>query len=180
MKPEEIEQIKKLIELKKAEEKAKLNNEIFNQQTLLMKLQKDFLEFSKLNSEEMQKLLDKKIEPKTINVEQASNVNSMVEDYRKKYSKEKWYKEPVVEGNKTKLTFPSQEEAANFMLDQAKKGQDFIVVDGKTQKVIAYSNGDGHLYNGDGKEFKPGDPFVPSQHSPEDIDLSPKQMKHGK
>lgn len=90
----------------------------------------------------------------------SDDLNSIIQDYRDKYSQnnvyQEGYKEPGVEDGKAYLTFPSEEKLGEFMTDQAEKGRVFIVVDGTTNKVMAYSNGNGKLYNGDGSYYEGG------------------------
>ncbi|GGI76286.1 hypothetical protein [Legionella impletisoli] len=70
---------------------------------------------------------------------------------------------PVAQEGLLKLDFPSPEKAIDFFQQQASKNRSFIVVDEKTNKVLAYSNGDGQLYHGDGNLFKPGDKLTRSE-----------------
>ena len=99
-------------------------------------------------------------------------LDPIIEDYKKAYSKESWYKEPEVDGNRTTLSFPSQETMAEFFNNQAQQERPFMVVDKASNKVLAYSNGDGKLYNGNGSAytggtFQPSDKEVDEFHVPE-------------
>ncbi len=62
-----------------------------------------------------------------------------------------------MEDGKVSLPFPSKQDEVNFYLDQCEKNREFVVVNIKTNKVVAYSNGDGTLYHGDGRAFHQGD-----------------------
>lgn len=113
------------------------------------------------------------IEPQTVVVNaDDDNTDDMVADYNKQFKEGDKYKEgyaePKTEGNKTSLTFPSQESALSFFQGQADKGQSFIIAD-KNNKVIAYANGDGKLCRPDGEEFKKGDPLVASDVDVDDF-----------
>lgn len=160
----------RLIELKKIEFERELNSkEAFEKAKLEIKFGGQYANLTGQELEEEQK----KIKAVKTTVE-SEDLNPLVADYKNLYSKESWYKEPIVENGRTELTFPSQEVAANFFQDQAVKNRGFIVVDSQN-KVIAYSNGDGKLYHSDGNEFKKGDKLTPSE-----IDLDQFQIPEKK
>jgi len=54
------------------------------------------------------------------------------------------------------LSFPQIGDAEQFFLAQAQKGVNIVIVDFKTNQVMAYSCNDGKLYHGDGKNFSKG------------------------
>lgn len=164
-------EITRLLELKKLQEVHQVLDKVAMQEK--MKLEMKYKEFLHLNSLEMNNILINNTPLKAsahkvidLSSSESDDMALIIKDYNKLYSKESWYKEPVTHNGKTSLTFPSETHLADFMMDQSDKHRKFIVVDGKTNKVIAYSDGDGILHHGDGKEFKPGDKPTPS-----DMDL---------
>ncbi|MBN9226648.1 MULTISPECIES: hypothetical protein [Legionella] len=79
---------------------------------------------------------------------QSEQVEALLAAY-KKHCGEQWFKDnPPEKGEdgRLKLTFKSDEDMTDFFKKQAESGNSFIMVDEKTNKVIAYSNGDGKLY----------------------------------
>ena len=148
------EELKKLLELKKQQEELQVLNQ--DQMQELMKLEMKYNKFLQMTSQQMEEELKKSGPVKEVNVNSKS-LDQIIEDYKKLYGKERWYKEPEIKNEKTALTFPSQEAAGNFFKDQAEKNRSFIIVDIATNKVLAYSSGDGKLYNGNGSFYKGGD-----------------------
>ncbi len=101
-----------------------------------------------------------------VSPKEEEDTNSIIQAYKTAFGGKPGYKEPIVdEKGRIVLSFPQKGDAEAFFQDQAKKGQEFVIVDIKTNKVIAYSCGDGTLYHGDGKEFKQGDSLKPSDVS---------------
>jgi hypothetical protein len=73
------------------------------------------------------------------------------------------YKAPVVNADGSiALAFPNKGDAENFCMDQAGKGQRFVLIDAETKTVMAYSNGDGTLFHADGSAFQHRDTLKPS------------------
>lgn len=111
----------------------------------------------------------------TTNV-QTKNASTIVESYKQRYSYAvtgKYMpgcKEPKIEKENVKLTFPSSVQANTFYQDQAlqRPGEGFVVFD-KNKKVMAYSNGDGSLYKADGKPYASGEDLVSSNMTLEDL-----------
>ncbi|KTD75626.1 hypothetical protein [Legionella waltersii] len=155
-------EIDRLLELKKKQEQSEL--EILVKQELL-RLQGRYWQFATMNAKQMEKELQEKGYPSEIQVK-SKQIGSIVDDYKEKYSKESWYKEPQIEEGKTNLVFPSDEEVGNFFKDQAQNHKCFIIIDGATNKVLAYSNGDGVLYNGNKTVYNGG------KFSPSEVDFS--------
>lgn len=177
-KQEQTEQeIKRLIALKKKQEEETLS------QQELIKLQNFYQKhpgYENLSSEEMQKKLDEDLKVKKVQVISDGDIDPIIQAYNDKYKNETWYKEPVTQGNETTFTFPSLKEASSFFLEQAKNVQEpFIIVDGKTNKVMAYSKGDGKLYHSDGKEFEQGHTLTPGEHDAAKFEIPdlPKSLK---
>lgn len=85
-----------------------------------------------------------------------------VEDYNKKFQDEPWYKaNPLQEKDgKLNMSFKSNQDMTSFFREQAAKNQNFILVDGATNKVMAYSKG-GKFYHSNHSEVKEGDAFTP-------------------
>lgn len=98
----------------------------------------------------------------------SENVNAVVSAFKEHFKDNEWYKthEPKVEGNKTTLTFKSDEDALNFAKKLASQNQNFIMIDKETNKVLAYSK-DGKLFRGD-KELTDG-PLRPSKEEMEKL-----------
>ena len=149
--------IERLIELRQLEEKKQLDDK---QMQELIQLQERNSLLANMSLQQMQEELakGKDLQPADI---VGKNLAPIIEDYKKQFGKEDWYKEPKVEDGKVTLQFPSKESAANFLQNQAEQNRHFVVVDQATQKVMAYSKGDGTLYHGDGKPFVKGDELKP-------------------
>ncbi|KTD72572.1 hypothetical protein [Legionella tucsonensis] len=84
---------------------------------------------------------------------QSEQTEALLEAY-KKHCGEKWFKDNPPQKDKEgrlNLSFKSDEDMADFFKKQADLGKSFIMIDDKTNKVIAFSNGDGKLYR-PGKE----------------------------
>ncbi|MFO9101080.1 Dot/Icm T4SS effector CegC4 [Legionella pneumophila] len=147
-------ELERLLELKKKQEE----QQVLNQKDMLerIKLENKYMEFLQMTSQQMEEELKKRGPVKEVEVK-GKDIDPIIEDYKKLYSKESWYKEPETKDGKTHLTFPSQEAAGTFFRDQAEKNRSFIVIDAATNKVLAYSNGDGKLYNGNGSIYQGGD-----------------------
>lgn len=83
------------------------------------------------------------------------------------------YKKPdIKEDGSIALSFPKPEDAGEFFQAQAKAGVPFMVVDAKTNKVMAYSNGDGTMKNGDGTPYEAKKPLEANGPSKDDFDMS--------
>lgn len=106
---------------------------------------------------ELEKLLKDTQQQQVHTTVHSKKLDPIIEDYKKLFGKE-----PVIKDGRTELSFPSAKSMADFMLDQSHKERAFVVVDKATNKVMAYSNGDGKLYHGNGDEFHPGDKPEPS------------------
>lgn len=144
----------RLIELREMSKKADLDNEQIQE---LMRLQARHREFMDLSADEIRARLDKP--GKDVSVE-SENVSDMLADFKAKYSKEPWYKEPEVKNGRTIFSFPSDKEAVNFFTEQAEQNRRFVLLD-EDDKVLAYSNGDGTLRNSKGELIKEGDELTP-------------------
>lgn len=84
---------------------------------------------------------------------QSEQTEALLEAY-KKHCGEEWFKDNPPKKDKEgrlNLSFKSDEDMADFFKKQADLGKSFIMIDDKTNKVIAFSNGDGKLYR-PGKE----------------------------
>lgn len=150
--------LERMIELKQLGDQKALNDK---QAQEFMALSLKNAELAQLSLEQLQEELKKSAAEQKVSVK-SNKLDDILTDYKAKYGKEDWYKEPEVKNGKVELVFPSIEAASNFMLEQAEKNRPFVVVDGKTNKVMAYSNGDGTLYHGDGRPFAKGDELSPS------------------
>lgn len=97
---------------------------------------------------------------------QSENVEDFIKAFNKKFGEDEWYKKNPPQKNEDgslNLSFKSDKDMASFFQDQAKEGKSFIMVDGATNKVIGFSNGDGKLYkpgaDGNKQEFTGGSLF---------------------
>lgn len=159
MKPEVIAEIQRLISLQKEQEKKDLTNE-----AKFLALIEKYKEYENLNSVQMQKKLTEAMKPKVFKTQGEDNeLLLMLKDFKNKFGKGKEFKEPQINNHTVILEFPSPKEAKEFFLEQAQKNRSFKVFDPDTNNVIAYSNGDGKLYHGDGKVFNPGESLSPSK-----------------
>ena len=88
---------------------------------------------------------------------------NIIEDYFKKFEKDDWYKGRSCSEKDGKLTLPfkNNQDLTDFCRDQAAKNRNFTIIDGATNKVMAYSQ-DGKFFHANGKEVKDGDSFTPS------------------
>lgn len=89
---------------------------------------------------------------------QTEQVAAMMKAFKEQFAGLDWYEKhpPKIEANGSiTMQFKTQEDMAQFSLKQAEAGQNFVLVDGKTNKVLAYSNGDGKLHNADDSVYKP-------------------------
>lgn len=91
----------------------------------------------------------------TIQSEQADAILKALKD---KFGEDEWYKKNPPQKNKDgslNVSFKSEEDMVSFLKDQAKEGKSFLLLDGATNKVVAFSNGDGNIYKlGKDKEGK--------------------------
>lgn len=102
----------------------------------------------------------------------SEHIEELIADYNEAYAGDEHYEEPKVEDDNTvRFKFSSKEECAKFFMKQCEKNQPFVMFDPATKNVTAYSNGDGKLYHADGKEFKVGDEFKPSDKKQEDFEI---------
>lgn len=161
----EQKDLEKLLALKKKQEE----QQVLNQLDMLekMKLERRYMAYVEMNSQQMAEDIQKKGEVQQV-VVQSTESDPIVEDYKKAYANESWYKEPEISGNRTTLCFPSQETMADFFSGQAHQQRPFMVVDKASNKVLAYSNGDGVLYNGNGSVYTSG-AFEPSEQVADDF-----------
>jgi hypothetical protein len=89
---------------------------------------------------------------------QSENIAALLKSLQDHFKDNDWYKkaenQPVQndDGSIT-MHFQSPQDMADFSQKQATEKQNFVMIDEKTNKVMAYSNGDGKLYNGDGTEY---------------------------
>ncbi|QLZ68151.1 hypothetical protein FOLKNPGA_00929 [Legionella sp. PC1000] len=106
---------------------------------------------------------------------QSPNANAVVSAFREYFKDNEWYKthEPKTEGNRTSLSFKSDEDALKFAKKLAET-QNFIMIDKETNKVLAYSK-DGKLFRGD-KELTEG-PLRPSKEEMEKLPTLDKFQK---
>ena len=119
-----------------------------------MKLQLKYNQYIDLTSQQIE---EQERNPVKVSAK-SDSMDQIVADYKKLYSKESWYQEPKVSsGDKVELAFDSIETATDFFLEQSKQNRPFAIIDGQTNKVMAYSTGDGKMYHSDGREFKNGD-----------------------
>ncbi|ARB92624.1 hypothetical protein [Legionella longbeachae] len=80
---------------------------------------------------------------------------------------------PDDEGRVT-LDFGTPEQMTDFFKQQAENGNRFVMIDAETNKVLAYSNGDGKLYRpGLGKDKEPeeitGKSLLPTKEQMKDL-----------
>lgn len=153
MNKEKIESINRAITLKKLEEEKKINEK------QAQELQKWLLEnaaLARLSSAQLQEELDKLTETQEVSIK-SDNISDIIADYKKQFGDKDWYEEPKVEDGKVTLRFQTMEELTDFLQGQAQKNRKFVVIDAATNQVMAYSNGDGTLYHGNGKPFAKGD-----------------------
>ena len=106
--------------------------------------------------------------------------NDIVLAYNNFFGGKPGYIIPTVNQNgSVSLSFPEKGGAEAFSKDQAKKGQRFMLIDEKTETVMAYSNGHGTLYHVDGSEFQKSDTLKPSSISKNDFVLPEPGSKLG-
>lgn len=152
MNPMQQEQTR-LLELKKLQ--------VLNQDELKerMKLELKHKEFMHLTYTEMEAKL--RMQGQTSGVK-SPFIDDIVNAYKEQYAQESWYEEPAASGNDVQFKFASEDELANFFMKQSEKGTSFVMYDVVTNKVMAYSNGDGHLYHANGDLVKAGEKIKPS------------------
>ncbi|PWY57680.1 hypothetical protein DGG96_00875 [Legionella qingyii] len=97
---------------------------------------------------------------------QSENTDELLKAFDKKLGSDDWYKQNPPKKDKDgnlSMTFKSDKDMTEFFQDHAKEGNSFLMVDEKTNKVIAFSNGDGKLYkpgpDGSKQEFTGGSLF---------------------
>jgi hypothetical protein len=111
------------------------------------------------NKIELVELASKK---KQVYVE-SEDLAQIISAYKNKYHQESWYKEPEIKDGIACFAFPTYEEAGLFFEELAAENKVFIVVTRETRKILAYSNGDGNLFNADGSMYKGGALTVSNQ-----------------
>lgn len=153
--------IERMITLRQKEE----NKEKLTQQEMreLMNLSRHHKGYAEMTAAEMTEAFEKKSHTKNVDVVSNDDLDPVLQAYKEKYSKEKWYQEPETKDGKTSLAFPSEEDAAQFFREQAEAGHSFVVIDGKTNQVMAYSDGDGKLYHSNGNEFQSDELLQPGE-----------------
>ena len=160
-----LKEMNELLALKRRENYLNSLGQHLNPQEIQKKMQLGGKnpEFMGMSIEEMDAAIQKRKSMKDLSVS-SKEIDLIVQDYMELYP------EGSVENKdgKTFLTFPSQEEVVKFCKGQAEKERLFKVVDNETNKVLAYSNGDGELYNGDGTKYSSGD-FKPSTDDAKDF-----------
>ncbi|WP_454783557.1 hypothetical protein [Legionella sp. WA2022007384] len=94
---------------------------------------------------------------------QSEHTDELLKAFDKKFGSDDWYKQNQPKKDKDgnlSMTFKSEKDMAEFFQEEAKEGRSFLMVDDKTNKVIAFSNGDGKLYkpgpDGSKQEFTGG------------------------
>lgn len=97
---------------------------------------------------------------------QSEQAELMLQAFKKKFGTDEWYKKntsPEMKESTLNLSFKNEEDLTAFFAEQAQGDKEhgvvprhFIIVDKETQKVLAYSNGDGALYHGNGEKFELG------------------------
>lgn len=91
---------------------------------------------------------------------QSEQSEALMQAFLERFKDNDWYKktenQPLQndDGSIT-MHFESLDDLADFSQSQAAAGRDFVMIDEKTNQVMAYSKGDGKLYNGDGSEYDP-------------------------
>ncbi|KTD65593.1 substrate of the Dot/Icm secretion system [Legionella santicrucis] len=111
---------------------------------------------------------------------QSADMERLLKDYKKFCQSQK----PPIEVNEDKLKpdeegkvsfdFKTPEQMTDFFKQQAADGRRFVMVDAETNKVLAYSNGDGKLYRpGLGKDKEPeeitGKSLLPTKEQLKDL-----------
>ena len=170
-----IEDIKRLIALREEQEQRKENNEKFapEQYTKLQRLSLQYKGYAELTSEQMQEQLEKESHTTGVGVDINDDNKSLLDAYKDKYKNADWYQEPQKnDRGQMELNFPTEEDAAQFFSEQAEKGKKFKIVDLESNKVMAYSNGDGTLYHSNGNEVQKGDLLQPGERDSNDFKLS--------
>ncbi|KTC92144.1 hypothetical protein [Legionella cincinnatiensis] len=111
---------------------------------------------------------------------QSADMERLLKDYKRFCEKQK----PPIEFNEDKLKpdgegkvnfdFKTPEQMTDFFKQQAADGHRFVMIDAETNKVLAYSNGDGKLYRpGLGKDKEPeeitGKSLLPTKEQMKDL-----------
>lgn len=93
----------------------------------------------------------------------SDKINPILDDFSKKFKDDSWVKAhpPQEKDGRLALSFKTNQDMIDFNRDQAAKNRNFMVLDGATNKVMAYSQ-NGKFYHANGKEVKDGDQFTPS------------------
>ncbi|EHL31292.1 hypothetical protein [Legionella drancourtii] len=168
MSPIQKEQMR-LLELKKLQ--------VLNQDELKerMKLELKHKEFMHLTYTEMEAKLRVQRQTSLQAGVQSPFIDDVVNAYKEQYAQESWYEEPGANGNDVQFKFASEEELANFFMKQSEKGASFVMYDVATKKVMAYSNGDGHLYHANGGVVKAGEKIKPSDIDEQSFEIPNQQ-----
>jgi hypothetical protein len=105
----------------------------------------------------------------------------VLEDFNKKFQDDPWYKAnpPQEKDGKLNIAFKNPQDMTNFFREQAAKNQNFILVDGATQKVMGYSK-DGQFYHANNKLVKDGDTFAPGDKTIDQFKIPTSKAKAGK
>ncbi|WP_207387296.1 hypothetical protein [Fluoribacter gormanii] len=122
-----------------------------------------------LRTAEEEELASKK---KSVRI-QSEQAEALLAAY-KQHCGAKWFKDHPPErdeNGRLSLSFKSDEDMASFFEKQAKSGQSFIMIDAETNKVIAYSNGDGKLYqtSKNGPKEYTGGSLTPNKEAMNDL-----------
>lgn len=160
------EDLKRLIALKELQEKKFVLNLQEGQE--MMKLRSKYVNFLNMDSKELKRELSDLTTVKQQVV--SDNIKSIISDYKKLYQNESWYKEPEAKDNQVTLAFPSEKETINFFQQEAKQNKAFKIYDESKQNLLAYSTGDGVLYNGNGTVLT-GDKFHGAQEQKSDPEM---------
>lgn len=167
---EQKRELTRLIELKKLEEAAKLSTE---EEEERKKLNQRYPDYALLKADELETELNNTAPTPSIAVK-GSDIELIIDDYKKQFEGQPGYKEPETKDGMTKLYFETEDQANDFMLAQAQKNRSFQVFDSQ-MRLIAYSKGEGRLHHPDGSEFKKGDARKPQAGVSNQRFMPPKQ-----
>jgi hypothetical protein len=130
----------------KSEEEARANQKKFELEQKQLREQQIMLEGVKPSASE--DVFEGRVEG------DKENVDYIQKMYIKKFESEDWYKEPTKNADgSTQFSFPDEKACMDFFGEMAKKEQKFIVIDGATGNVLAYSTGDGQLHKNEGNKL---------------------------